>query len=282
VAKPISVSEYERASGVKIHELRSSDHGTRETLTTDRHTHGTHGGVTGRDGSYDNSSSYDNTSSTGYDSTNRSTTGTHSTSSTTHSDDRSIGQKIKDTIMPGSSSANTDTSSRDYDNTRNTGSGYDNTRSTGSGYDETQRGHGTGIGSNTHGTGVGSTTGTHGTGANYGDSRTTGQKVEDAVLPGQPSQHNTSGTHTGATGTHQGLGHTGTQGQTGQHAFQGQAERGVGSKIDQQTGHPGVGQQAVNAGERATGHGNTNTQSGFTGGHVLPSNTNTGNTNTRL
>jgi hypothetical protein len=105
-----------------------------------------------------------------------------------------MGQKIKDTVT-GSSSSTTHTGSRDYDNTRSTGSGYD----------ETQRGHGTGIGSNTHGTGVGSTTGTHGTGTSYGDSRTTGQKVEDAVLPGQPSQRNT-GTGYGTTGTQHGSG----------------------------------------------------------------------------
>ena len=77
------------------------------------------------------------------------------------------------------------------------------------------------------------------------------------------------GTHdTGASGQHTGV--------------TGQAERGIGSKIDQQTGHPGMGQQAVNAGERATGHNTQNAQGQkFAGGHVLPNTGNT-NTNTRL
>ena len=112
VAKPISIHEYEKARGVKIHNLHTSDDATRDTLTTDTHNHGTHGGITGRKGSYDN------TINTGYD--NRSTTGTDSSTST--STDRTIGQKIKDTFMPGSSATTTTTNSRDYNKTK-TGSG---------------------------------------------------------------------------------------------------------------------------------------------------------------
>jgi len=50
VAKPISINEYEKASGIKIHDLQSSDSPTRDTLNIDRHDHdgqGSNRSVTG-------------------------------------------------------------------------------------------------------------------------------------------------------------------------------------------------------------------------------------------
>ena len=43
VAKPISILEYEKASGVKLHDFQSTDNPNRDTLTTDEHIHDSQG-----------------------------------------------------------------------------------------------------------------------------------------------------------------------------------------------------------------------------------------------